>query len=120
MSRRCLLASATSEPELIVPGLRAGHYLCFFGMHVLTSGIMRILSDAQAAARNGSLPLTPALSELAAREKYLAYEVEGRRYNLGEKFGLLNTQLALGLAGRDREEILSQMVEVLATRIVAK
>ena len=109
-----------AEQELIVPGLRAGHYLCFFGMHVLSSGIMKILGDAQAAARNGNLPLTPALSDLASREKYLAYEVEGRRYNLGEKFGILNTQLALGLAGNDREEILAQMVEVLATRANAK
>lgn len=105
-----------AEQELIVPGLRAGHYLCFFGMHVLTSAIMQILEDARSGLKNGSLPLTPALAELARREKYLAYEVEGRRYNLGEKFGLLNTQLALGLAGRDREEILSQIIEVLATR----
>jgi len=109
-----------AEQELIVPGLRAGYYLCFFGMHVLTGGVMNILANAQSAAKNGSLPLTPSLSELAAREKYLAYEVEGRRYNLGQKFGLLNTQLALGLAGRDREEILSQIVEVLATRPNAK
>ncbi|HEX7859734.1 MAG TPA: sugar phosphate nucleotidyltransferase [Verrucomicrobiae bacterium] len=105
-----------AEQELMVPGLRAGHYLCFFGIHVLTSGVMEILMQRQKAAANGSLALTPALSELAGREKYLAYEVEGRRYNLGQKFGLLNTQLALGLAGRDREEILSQIVEVLATR----
>lgn len=105
-----------AEQELMVPGLRAGHYLCFFGMHVLTSGVMEILAKAQETAKNGSLGLTPALSELASREKYLAYEVEGRRYNLGQRFGLLNTQLALGLAGKDREEILSQIVEVLATR----
>ena len=105
-----------AEQDLIVPGLRAGYYLCFFGMHVLTSAVMGILADQQASTRNGSLALTPALSELAAREKYLAYEVEGRRYNLGQRFGLLNTQLALGLAGRDREEILSQIIEVLATR----
>jgi UTP--glucose-1-phosphate uridylyltransferase len=103
-----------AEQELMVPGLRAGYYLCFFGMHVLTAGVMDILANAE--TRNGALPLTPALSDLANREKYLAYEVEGRRYNLAQKFGLLNTQLALGLAGRDREEILSQIVEVLATR----
>ncbi len=109
-----------AEQELVVPGLRAGHYLCFFGMHVLSSGVMDILAQAHASAQNRSLPLTPALSELASREKYLAYEVEGRRYNLGEKFGLLNTQLALGLAGRDREEVLSQIVEVLATRNISK
>lgn len=105
-----------AEQELIVPGLRAGHYLCFFGMHVLSPGLFDILSNQQQAQREKSLSLSPALSELAAREKYLAYEVNGRRYNLGQRFGLLNTQLALGLAGRDREEILAQIVEVLATR----
>src|SRR5579859_7934526 len=29
-----------AEQMLIVPGLRAGHYLCFFGMHVLTPLVM--------------------------------------------------------------------------------
>jgi UTP--glucose-1-phosphate uridylyltransferase len=105
-----------AEQELIVPGLRSGHYLCFFGMHVLSPGIMQILAAHRAIAQNGSLPLSPALSELALREKYLAYELEGRRYNLGEKFGLFNCQLALGLAGGEREEILAQIVEVLAAR----
>jgi len=33
----------TAELRLIVPGLRAGHYLCFFGMHALTPTIMEIL-----------------------------------------------------------------------------
>jgi UTP--glucose-1-phosphate uridylyltransferase len=105
-----------AEQEMIVPGLRAGYYLCFFGMHVLTAGIMQMLEEQQKTATNGSLGLSPSLSELGRREKYLAYEVQGRRYNLGVRFGLLSCQLALGLAGRDREEILAQMVEVLATR----
>src|SRR5256885_1931718 len=34
-----------AEQRLIVPGLRAGHYLCFFGMHVLTPTLMSILAD---------------------------------------------------------------------------
>jgi UTP--glucose-1-phosphate uridylyltransferase len=105
-----------AEQELIVPGMRAGYYLCFFGMHVLTAGVMQMLEEQQRAAKNGSLSLSPSLSELSRREKYLAYEVQGRRYNLGVRFGLLSSQLALSLAGRDREEILAQMVEVLATR----
>ncbi len=105
-----------AEQELMVPGLRAGHYLCFFGMHVLTAGVMSILQSHLAAARNGSLPLSPALSDLASREKYLACDLEGRRYNLGVKFGLFNAQLALALDGSDREDVLAQVVEVLATR----
>ena len=78
-----------AEQELIVPGLRAGHYLCFFGMHVLTSGIMEILAAAHAAATERLISRSRRLCpNLASREKYLAYEVEGRRYNLGEKFGI--------------------------------
>ncbi|HEY6229054.1 MAG TPA: UTP--glucose-1-phosphate uridylyltransferase, partial [Verrucomicrobiae bacterium] len=54
---------------------------------------------------------------LAQRERYLAYELPGRRYNLGVKFGLLNAQLALSLSGNDREEVLAQLVEALAARV---
>src|SRR5262249_12454510 len=39
-----------AEQRLLVPGLRAGYYLCFFGMHVLTPRVMDIL-----AAGAGSL-----------------------------------------------------------------
>jgi UTP--glucose-1-phosphate uridylyltransferase len=51
---------------------------------------------------------------MAARERYLALEVRGARYNLGMQYGLLVAQLALGLAGKDRAEILAQLVELLA------
>ena len=100
-----------AEQELIVPGLRAGHYLCFFGMHVLTPGVLDLLDSLGPA---GDRLLAPALAALAGRERYLAYEVQGRRYNLGVTYGLLVAQLALGLAGKDRAEILAQLVELLA------
>jgi UTP--glucose-1-phosphate uridylyltransferase len=100
-----------AEQDLIVPGLRAGHYLCFFGMHVLTPSVFDLLATLGEA---GQRQLSPALDQLAARERYLAYEVTGRRFNLGEAYGLLVAQLALGLAGDDRAEILAQIVELLA------
>ena len=56
------------------------------------------------------------LAELAASERYLALEVAGRRHNLGLKYGMLRAQLALALEGADREEVLAQLVEVLAQR----
>ena len=31
--------------DLMVPGLRAGHYLCLFGMHVLTPTVMQLLAE---------------------------------------------------------------------------
>ncbi|MSU33341.1 MAG: UTP--glucose-1-phosphate uridylyltransferase [Pedosphaera sp.] len=103
-----------AEERLVVPGLRSAHYLCFFGMHVLTPSVMALLD--QSVAESTAVHLSPTLSELARQERYLALETLGRRYDLGARFGLLTAQLALSLAGRDREEVLAGLVELLAQR----
>ena len=107
-----------AEEHLIVPGLRAGYYLCLFGMHVLTPCVMEVLGQTIADAPPGGEPilLSPALEKLAKRERYLALEIDGIRYNTGEKYGMLVAQLALALSGSDREEILTKLVELLAGR----
>lgn len=106
-----------AEQRLIVPGLRAGHYLCFFGMHVLTPAVMELLAeDVMQAGAKGGVHLSTALAKLAAHERYLACQLEGRRYDIGLKYGLLTAQLALALDGQDREEVLSSLVELLAVR----
>lgn len=106
-----------AEQNLIVPGLRAGHYLCFFGMHVLTPAVMDILGELIAQS-NGNAPiqLSPALNKLAGRERYLAMELAGHRHNIGVKYGLLIGQLALALDGKDREEIMTDLLELLGGR----
>jgi UTP--glucose-1-phosphate uridylyltransferase len=101
-----------AEQRLIVPGLRAGHYLCFFGMHVLTPAVLDLLDEQ--LQQPGNVQLSPALAALAARERYLALEIQGQRYNLGLQYGLLIAQLALALSGQDRAEVLAQLVELLA------
>jgi UTP--glucose-1-phosphate uridylyltransferase len=103
-----------AEQKLVVPAMRAGHYLCFFGMHVLTPSIMEIL--ARVLEQNPAAPLSTALAELARHEQYLALESKGRRYDVGVKYGLLRAQLALALSGQERGEVLSQLLELLATR----
>lgn len=106
-----------AEERLHVPGLRAGHYLAFFGMHVLTPLVMELLGRAVAAAgANGTVPLSGALDELARREQYLAFEVAGWRYDVGARYGLFTAQMALALAGRDRDEVLARLLELLASR----
>ena len=105
-----------AEQRLIVPGLRAGHYLCFFGMHVLTPAVMQMLEEEVARAGSRGVHFTTALATLAKRERYLACELEGRRYDIGVKYGLLTAQLALALDGQDRDEVLSGLVELLARR----
>ena len=104
-----------AEQELVVPGLRASHYLCLSGMHVLTPLVMRLLEEQMAQAPAGSsIQLSPALNELANRQQYLALEIAGLRYNIGVKYGLLKSQLAIALSGRDRDNILTQLLELVA------
>ncbi|MCP5519214.1 MAG: UTP--glucose-1-phosphate uridylyltransferase [Verrucomicrobiales bacterium] len=104
-----------AEQRLMVPGLRAGYYLCFFGMHVLTPTLMGILSDLMREAGDARRAhLSEALAMLGGRERYLAFEVQGSRYDIGARHGLLTAQLALALEGRDRDEVLTMLVELLA------
>ncbi len=104
-----------AEQTLVVPGLRAGHYLCFFGMHVLTPTVMAILGEQIARSASERPSLSSALAELAAREKYLALEQSGRRFNVGTKYGMLSAQIALALSGRDRYEVLATLLDLVAT-----
>jgi UTP--glucose-1-phosphate uridylyltransferase len=103
-----------AEQHLVVPGLRAGHYLCLFGIHVLTPTVMQILGEMARPSANEPILLSPALAALASRERYLAMEVEGTRFNIGVKYGMLIAQLALALHGQDRQDILARLVELLA------
>ena len=106
-----------AELRLVVPGLRAGHYLCFFGMHVLTPAVMALLAGGGSST---PVSLSAALQALAAREKYLAYELPARRFDVGVKYGLLTAQLALALAGDDREEVLTRLLDLFAVRELSR
>jgi len=113
-----------AEQELVTAGLRAGQYLGFFGMHVLTHDAMKaigeVLQEQQSNSvdsgghQTGGPTLSEALAKLATRSQYLAHRVQGHRFNIGVKYGLLVAQLAIGLSGNDRDLILTEMVELLA------
>jgi len=110
-----------AEIELLTPGLRAGHYLCFFGMHVLTPVIFDLLSEqiALTDVAHTEVQLTPAMQELARRDTLYALDVHGIRYDIGQQYGLLRAQLALGIAGGQRDLVLTllneQMLELHQT-----
>ena len=105
-----------AEQHLIVPGLRSGQYLCFYGMHVFTPAIFEILSVMLGGTSDKRVSLSAALTVLAEREQYLAMIQTGQRFDVGVKYGLFNAQLALALSGQDRENVLTQLVNVLAAR----
>jgi UTP--glucose-1-phosphate uridylyltransferase len=105
-----------AEQELFISGLRAGNYYCFFGIHALTPEVMTMLGRKVGELEEGEmLTLTPTLAEIARSEKYLALEIDGQRFNIGERYGLLRAQLSLALGGPHRDEILTMLIETTAT-----
>jgi UTP--glucose-1-phosphate uridylyltransferase len=80
---------------------------------VLTDSVFDLLDDLvkRNVREGGQIQLTSALNALARREKYLALETKGARHNLGVKFGVVDAQIALALAGVDRERMLAGLLE---------
>lgn len=105
-----------AEQKLIVPGLRTGHYLCFFGMHVLSPTVMDILKFKLEHINGNKLWLSEALNDLASREQYLALEKNDWRFDTGSRYGLLKAQLALALSGNDRDRVMSELLELFAMK----
>ncbi len=104
-----------AEQQLIVAGQRAGHYLCLFGMHVLPPQIFDFIEQRVAQLKpDQSVNLSGALHQLASTQRYLATTLDGVRYNIGEKYGLLLAQLAIALSGDDRDTVLTELVELVA------
>jgi UTP--glucose-1-phosphate uridylyltransferase len=106
-----------AEQKLLVPGLRAGYYLCFFGIHVLTPTVMEILDRQLHDSKDGKLAtISGALHQLSQKEEYLALEMNDQRYNIGVKYGLFNAQLALAMNGKDRDDVIAMLMEMMLLR----
>ena len=86
---------------LRAPGVPDGQYLVHFGIHAFTPAIfdcLELLIQNDRRER-GEIQLTSAQALLMERERYLACEVAGARYDMGVPEGLIETQIALALRG---------------------
>ena len=105
-----------AEQHLMISGMHTGYYLCFFGMHVFTPQLLEILQLNADKAPGEKLGLSESLNELAKHSKYLALEMDSIRYDLGQDYGLLKAQLALSLSGKDRDLVLSELMQFFIER----
>ncbi len=105
----------TAEQHLVVPGLRSGYYYCFFGIHVLPPDIFPLLEAELAGTPEArAVNLSNAHHALAQRQTCYAVTLDGERYDLEARHGLLLAQLALALKSRHREDLLVSLVNLLA------
>jgi UTP--glucose-1-phosphate uridylyltransferase len=104
-----------AEAYLRTPGVRVGLYLCFFGMQVFTPTIFDCLEyHIQHNIRErGEFQLTTAQDLLRSQERYIAFEADGERYDMGVPFGLAETQIALALNSPMRDRMLTSIVRII-------
>lgn len=103
-----------AEQKLIIPGIRTGHYLCFFGMHVFSPALLSILEERLKRSNGNRMGLSESLNELAGKEQYIALESNDLRFDIGSRYGLLKAQIALAMSGSDRDQIMSELLDLFA------
>ena len=88
-----------ARARLRAEGLPDGQYLVHFGFHAFGPSIFACLGELiqRDQRHKGEIQLTAAQQLLLERERYLACEVAGVRYDMGIPEGLIETQIALAL-----------------------
>jgi len=78
------------------PATRLG----IMGRYILTPDIFRILENLQ-PGKDGEIQLTDGLRELNKEQEIIAFEFEGRRYDVGDKLGFIQATIEYGLRRGD-------------------
>ncbi|MDQ0198346.1 UTP--glucose-1-phosphate uridylyltransferase GalU [Neobacillus ginsengisoli] len=79
------------------------------GRYILKPSIFPILEKLEKGAGN-EIQLTDALREICFTERLLALELEGKRYDIGDKFGYIQAIMEIGLT---RQELRPQLLNYL-------
>ena len=83
--------------------------MAVLGRYVLTSEIFELLED-QGAGAGGEIQLTDAICRLIDTQAVYAYDFEGIRYDVGDKFGFIKATIDFAL---DRPELRGQVMEYI-------
>ena len=85
--------------------------LAIMGRYILNPMIFDILSTQQPGA-GGEIQLTDAIATLNEHEAVYAYDFEGVRYDVGEKFGFIQTTIDFAL---QREDLRNKLLDYLSS-----
>ena len=72
--------------------------------------ILRKYMESQTAGKGGEIQLTDAICRLMEREAVYAYDMEGERYDAGDKFGFIRATIDFAL---ERDEIRPKLAEYI-------
>lgn len=110
------LHKVKSFVEKPVPGTAPSN-LAILGRYLFTPEIFKYLETQEPGAGN-EIQLTDAITRLNEMQRVFAYEFDGKRYDVGEKFGFIRTTLEFALKREDLgDDVHKLMVELLENRL---
>lgn len=83
---------------------------------VLPPEIFDILERTEPGV-GGEIQLTDAMREIAVTKGMTAVEFEGKRYDMGNKFGILQAQIEVGLEHPETKDALKEYIKDLAEKL---
>ena len=83
---------------------------------VLPPEIFDILERTEPGV-GGEIQLTDAMREIAVTKGMTAVEFEGKRYDMGNKFGILQAQIEVGLEHPETKDALKEYIKDLAKKL---
>ncbi|MBP3953163.1 UTP--glucose-1-phosphate uridylyltransferase GalU [Bacillus suaedae] len=93
--------------------------LAIMGRYLLTPDIFELLEKQETGA-GGEIQLTDAIQALNEIQSVYAYDFEGERFDVGEKFGFVLTTLKFALENEElRQPLLKEMEELLRKQKLA-
>ena len=109
IGRRYQVKRFVEKPELGT----APSNLAIMGRYILTPEIFSFL-EKQHLGAGGEVQLTDAIEQLNKIQTVFAYDFEGKRYDVGEKFGFIQTTIEMALNNAElRDDLLDLMEQIM-------
>ncbi len=87
--------------------------LAIIGRYVFTPEVFMFLEKQETGA-GGEIQLTDAIEKLNQIQRVFAYEFEGKRYDVGEKLGFIETTIEFAL---EKEELREELLKFMAIKL---
>ncbi|ECL7895517.1 TPA: UTP--glucose-1-phosphate uridylyltransferase GalU [Listeria innocua] len=93
--------------------------LAILGRYLLTPQIFDFL-ETQKPGAGGEIQLTDAINSLNEIQRVFAYDFEGERYDVGDKFGFIKTTMQFALKHPEIKDDVANLVDELYLKLHAK
>lgn len=94
------------------PKGKAPSNLAIIGRYLLAPEIFKYL-DRKEVGAGGEIQLTDAIQHLNEEQKVYAYQFQGKRYDVGEKLGFIQTSIEMALKREDLHDSIMQFLQQL-------